>query len=261
MEMDTPGASRLPEWLRAEIRPLWTSIRRTSATCWWRSVRARRRRTRGPVENDSPLPPAHPRRLAPPTRLTCQRHASLRACAARGIHGCTDMRAPTIFRRILSCTREEGPACAPKARPCLPCAARPCPPDRRSPRRPDRSATGALGTIVSFALLAVREFGGSVGGGCTDRPVRAAVGVRVQRALAPVRRRARRCALLVAWRARGIWATAPFAGAVVTLLARGAGRAADALRLSSPGCSAAWAYAALLAWGPKRATSGRSCST
>ena len=23
MEMDTPGASRLPEWLRAEIRPLW----------------------------------------------------------------------------------------------------------------------------------------------------------------------------------------------------------------------------------------------
>ena len=54
---------------------------------------------RGPLKNPGTPAAAHPRRLAPPTMLTCQlaRHALSRA--ARGIHGCTTSVGPIILQR------------------------------------------------------------------------------------------------------------------------------------------------------------------
>src|SRR3954464_15257276 len=56
------------------------------------------RQVRGPLKNSGTPAAAHPRRLAPPATLTCQRHASL-SRAARGIHGCTTSVGPTILQR------------------------------------------------------------------------------------------------------------------------------------------------------------------
>src|SRR4051812_19467445 len=52
----------------------------------------------GPSKNSDTPAAGHPRRLAPPTMLTWQSHAS-RSRAARGIHGCTTSGAPTILGR------------------------------------------------------------------------------------------------------------------------------------------------------------------
>src|SRR3954465_15692822 len=58
-------------------------------------------KSRSPLTNPGAPPAAHPPRLAPPTLLTWQSHAS-RARAARATGGCTTSVGPTILQRLLA---------------------------------------------------------------------------------------------------------------------------------------------------------------